>query len=245
MDGEAVKELASRFRGPVEIAGTLALPNDWKAVDPLAVIASGPMPEAMAVYSLGSVRDYIKANRDSLTITDLVVHVVSPQIVAVSSPLQARARSREKYIQATAINLTDGFLGKFMALEEFLIGLQVRFTDSEDRKRLLALLSNVKHETVKTALDDGVTQVVQARAGIALVSDVAVPNPVTLTPYRTFREVTQPSSLFVLRVNAGRAGGLPEIGLFEADGGAWRLTAIDRIRDWLKEALPTDVALLA
>ncbi len=83
---------------------------------------------------------------------------------------------------------------------------------------------------------------VQARAGVALVSDVAVPNPILLCPYRTFRDVPQPSSLFVLRVRSGQ--GLPEAGLFEADGGAWRLTAIERIKQWLTEQLPAAVAVL-
>ena len=80
---------------------------------------------------------------------------------------------------------------------------------------------------------------------MALVSQVAVPNPVLLTPYRTFRDIVQPASLFVVRVKAGPSGGLPQVGLFEADGGAWKLTATDRLKVWLTEALPTDVAVLA
>ena len=49
----------------------------------------------------------------------------------------------------------------------------------------------------------------------------------------------------VLRVNQGKSGGLPEVGLFEADGGAWKLTVVDRVRDWLTEKLPSEVAVLA
>jgi len=85
---------------------------------------------------------------------------------------------------------------------------------------------------------------VQARAGVALVSDVAVPNPILLCAYRTFRDVVQPSSLFVLRVQSGRTGGLPEVGLFEADGGAWRITTTERVREWLAQALST-ISILA
>lgn len=99
---------------------------------------------------------------------------------------------------------------------------------------------------MKTAIDDGMTQIVEARQGIALVGDVAVPNPVMLTPFRTFRDVLQPSSLFVIRLQTGKAaGGLPEAAIFEADGGAWRLTAISRVRDWLVEHLPKDTPVLA
>jgi hypothetical protein len=244
MNGEAVKELASRFRAPVELGGFLIRPNDWVVDDPAALVKSGPLAKVLDVTTLGAVRDYLKANRDALALDRLIVHVASPALVWIGGPILDRSRAREFYLQAKALDLSDGFLGRFMAVEEFLIGLQVRFADLDDRRRLLALLSNVKHETVKTALDDGVTQVVQARAGVALVSDVAVPNPVLLSPFRTFRDVVQPSSLFVVRVNSGRTGGLPEVGLFEADGGAWRLSATERVREWLERELSEDVAIL-
>lgn len=244
MDGEAVKELSARFRGPVELGGFLFRPNDWTVADPSALVQSGPLPKALAVSTLGAVRDYVTENKDALELAKVVVYVSSPNTVWVMGPLSERARVRETYLTASAVDTTDGFLGRFMALDEFLIGLQVRFIDADDRKRLLALLSNVKSETVKTALDDGITQVVQARAGVALVSDVAVPNPVTLTAYRTFRDIVHPSSIYVLRVNSGKTGGLPEVGLFEADGGSWRLTATARVKDWLSEALPT-ISVLA
>lgn len=245
MNGDAVKELVTRLRAPVELGGYLFRPNDWTVTDPVSLIQAGPLAKALGVATLGAVRDYAAANKDRLALDTIVVHVASPSSVQVLGPLDERARVREGYLTATCADLTDGFLGKFMALEDFLLGLQVRFVDADERKRLLALLSNVKHESVKTALDDGVTQVVQARAGVALISDVAVPNPVLLTAYRTFRDIVQPSALYVLRVQGGRAGGLPDVGLFEADGGAWRLSAIDRIHEWLVEALPKGVSVLA
>lgn len=245
MDGEAVKELATRFRGPEAIGNLNAIPNDWKLVDPTAFVMAGPTADPLAVYTLAALSDYVRVNRDTLDLATLVVHVVSPQIVKLSGPLQVRARNRESYVQATALNLTDGVLGKFMSIEDFIVGLQTRFAESADRALVMKLLGNVKHETVKTSQDDGITQIVQAKTGVVLSNEAAVPNPVDLVPYRTFREVTQPSSLFLLRVNAGRTGGLPEVGLFEADGGAWRLTAVKRIGDWLTEALPETVAVLA
>lgn len=245
MDGAAVEQIAGLTQKPLELGGFFYRPNDWTVEDPAALVKAGPSAKTLIVATLGAVRDYITANKDKLDLAGLVVHVVSPAIVQVLGPLDVRSRVREVYVSASAGDLTDQFLGKFMALEDFIVGLQVRFADADDRKRILALLSNVKHETVKTALDDGVTQVVQARAGVALISDVAVPNPVLLCAYRTFRDVVQPSSLFVLRVQSGRAGGLPEAGLFEADGGSWRLTAIERMRNWLQEHVPADVAILA
>ena len=72
-------------------------------------------------------------------------------------------------------------------------------------------------------------------SGIARVEDVPVPNPVELMPYRTFREVTQPTSTFILRLKPGRDGALPTCALFEADGGAWKLRAIQSIAAYLTE----------
>lgn len=245
MDGTAVEQIAGLTRKPVELGGFLYRPNDWSVEDAAALIKPGPVAKTLMVSTLGAVRDYAQANKDALDLGKLVAHVASPNAVYLLGPLDARARVREHYVSAVSVDMTDGFLGKFMPLEDFLLGLQVRFADADDRKRVLSLLSTVKHETVKTASDDGMTQMVQARAGVVLVSDVAVPNPVLLTAYRAFRDVVQPSTLYVLRVQAGRSGGLPEVGLFEADGGAWKLTTIERVKEWLSAALPADVSVLA
>jgi hypothetical protein len=245
MNGEAVEQLRAGFQKPLEVGGFIAKPDDWTLDDPAALVKPGPSPTSLSVATLGAVRDYLIANKDALNLAQLMAHVFSPTQVFILGPLLVRDRTRERYLTADCLDVTTGWIGRFWSLEEFLLGLQVRFVDADDRPRILALVGNVKHESVKTAVDDGVTQVVQARAGVALVSDVAVPNPVVLTPYRTFRDVVQPSSLFVLRVKAGRAGELPEAGLFEADGGTWQLTAVERIRAWLIEALPKDVAVLA
>lgn len=245
MDGPAIENIAALVKSPRELGGFILRPGDWVAEDPAALVKPGPQPKALVVSTLGSLRDYVTGNRDLFDTSRIVVHVVSPASVHVLGPLAERARTRDTFLAANCADMTEGFLGKFMTLEDFILGLQVRFADADDRKRVLSLLSNVKHETVKTALDDGVTQVVQARAGVALISDVAVPNPILLCPYRTFRDVVQPSSLFVVRVQSGHQGGLPTVGLFEADGGAWRLSAIERVREWLTAALPVTVSVLA
>lgn len=244
IDGTAVKEIAERFRAPQEIAGFVAVPPGWMVHDKDSLLKPAT-PTALSLYSLGAVRDYLKENRDGLDLAKVAVHVVSPQIVRVVSHLGLTARHRETYVEATALNLTDNFLGKAIAIEEFIVGLQTRFAHTDDRAAVLRLIGNVKHEKAATATDDGVTQTVTAKTGIVLAADAAVPNPVNLTPFRTFREVTQPSSLFVLRVHGGGNLGNMSVGLHEADGGAWRLTAIDKVRDWLRAELPTGVAVLA
>ena len=70
------------------------------------------------------------------------------------------------------------------------------------------------------------------KSGVASLAKATAPNPVTLRPYRTFTEVAQPSSQFVLRINKDA-----ELALFEADGGKWKLEAIKNIADYLKTGL--------
>jgi hypothetical protein len=61
---------------------------------------------------------------------------------------------------------------------------------------------------------------------------------VRLSPYRTFREIEQPRSEFLLRVRSGSSEGVVNAALFEADGGAWRHTAMTSIAEYIKKELP-------
>jgi hypothetical protein len=121
--------------------------------------------------------------------------------------------------------------------------LQTRFCDADKRADILRMLGQVAASEVRTSLDDGITQQVEARAGVAMKAEVSIINPVRLTAFRTFRDIPQPSVDYVLRAKDGN--GLPNFALFEADGGAWKLTTIARVRDWLVENLPGAVAVLA
>lgn len=58
-----------------------------------------------------------------------------------------------------------------------------------------------------------------------------MPNPVSLIPYRTFKEVDQPASKFVFRMRDGAHG--PEMALFDADGGAWEVAAMQALHEYL------------
>ncbi|MGE3276754.1 MAG: hypothetical protein AB7O67_16705 [Vicinamibacterales bacterium] len=248
MDGEAVKQMAERFRHPhlvtPDARDVVAAPADWKVYDPAELIKAAPKASAFQVATLGAVRDYLTANRDDLDLGKVVVHVEGPNRVTIGGPLRERSRDRELYLTAETGDLVAGFLGKWMPLEEFVIGLQVRFCEAEQRDNLIRLFSNVSENGVKTSLDDGISQVLEARVGVVLRGDAAIKNPVTLQGFRTFRDIVQPVAPYVVRAKAV-ADTLPQVSLMEADGGAWRLTTIARVRDWLAENLPAGVAVLA
>ena len=84
--------------------------------------------------------------------------------------------------------------------------------------------------------DDGVSQKATVKTGIASKGDAIVPSPACLKPFRTFVEVDQPISSFIFRMKDDRCGGI-QCALFEADGGAWKVSAMASIKAYLTEAL--------
>jgi len=208
-----------------------------------------PQPETLEVTTLTGLVEYIKANTpkegkeeiylrtqgDCLYLNNLICHVERPNCVRLLSNLYGNFRQREHYI--TALYYIKAFqFGQFYDVEDFVVSLQAFFEDTPDRAKVLSYAGNVKEGTVKTVFDDGVTQEITAKSGIAAVEKVVLPNPVTLKPYRTFSEVEQPESKFIFRARSGQNA--PSFALFEADNGAWRSEAMKNIKAYIEEKVP-------
>jgi hypothetical protein len=187
-----------------------------------------PTAEAIRVRSLSGLVDYLKSNFDEYG--RLMVHVSSPTTVVCFSQLNNDC-NRSEYIKAEAMLPSFDF-DRWYDTENFNIKLQSCFVKNEDRDIMLKVVGNIKEETVNTIGDDGVSQAVVAKTGVATVANVKVPNPVVLKPYRTFVEVDQPESEFIFRMQSG-----PRCALFEADGGKWKLDAMNNIKNYLQKEL--------
>jgi len=187
-----------------------------------------PTPKPLVVRNLTGVVEYLTQDFDKQS--HVLVHVVSPTQVSVMSPYN-RNFNRNTLIVAQAL-LPDISFGRFLDAENFNILLQSCFVDNPDRATILKVVGNIKEEQVQTVGDTGITQQVVAKTGVATVENVVVPNPVGLRPFRTFVEIEQPESAFVFRMKSG-----PTAALFEADGGAWKLTALARIKTYLQAQL--------
>jgi hypothetical protein len=192
-----------------------------------------PVAEPLVVRNLSGLVEYVLKNYDNQP--PMLIHVESPTRVNVYSTY-TRDKLRNHYVKAEA-QLPDIPFRRFVDVEAFNIILQSCFVPNEDRAKLLAVVGNIQEENVVTVGDSGIAQQVTAKTGVATVGNVIVPNPVSLKPFRTFVEVEQPESLFVFRMQKG-----PEAALFEADGGAWKLEAIIRIREYLDKALAEQIA---
>jgi hypothetical protein len=198
-----------------------------------------PSVTPITVHTLTGLVDYLRADLDEVQHA-VQIHVVGPTLVRLVTSPEGRGRDRSSYLVADCKPIIGGgySFGQFRPSENFIIDLMSLFERTEAIANILAVVGNVREESVRSSSDDGITQTVTARQGIARVTNVEVPNPVILRPYRTFPEVGQPESAFVLRLKSGKDGELPSCALFEADGGRWKLDAIYNIRQYLAEALP-------
>jgi hypothetical protein len=237
-DKEALKYLVelgdSRATQQIhEVNGVPFTGNDLK-LTPIRM----PMPEVLEMSTLTGLVDFITANRDELELDSMIVHIQGPHEVRLCGPLCHVTEQRPAYIISKP-KLPTISLETYLMAEQFNLQLQYGFVDTQGRKDLLAFIGSIRQESSVDTEDDGVTQTVTAKAGIARVAEVPAPNPVYLRPYRTFPEVEQPECAFILRMKTG-----PCCGLWEGDGGAWRNTAMQSIKDYLRDKLP-DMAILA
>lgn len=193
-----------------------------------------PEPSALSLATLTGVVDYLTTNKDKLNMADIFCHVVSPTYVCVCSSLLLPFLNRAYYVEAKPMQLQLPF-NNWMEAEPFNIALQACFVEDCDRKTVLKFISDVVSVTEAATSDDGTSQAVALKTGIASKSVKALPNPVTLRPYRTFTEVAQPASRFIFRVR--QDGGRMQYLLAEADGGAWRSEAMKNIKAFMEKSV--------
>lgn len=216
----------------VEIDGVTYTSNNLQIVET-------PRPKAIGLSTLTGFVDYVKSNIDFEDVNEHMIHIASPTEVRFISCLYGNDGRRD--ILAAAVPLLPGInFDRYIRTEEFNVMLQSSFIKNDDRDLLLKFSGNIKENTNRKTQDDGVTQVVEMKTGVTTISNVRVPNPVTLAPYRSFTEIEQVESDFIFRVKEG-----PLCAIFEADGGAWRNEAMKRIKDYLRAELGDEIIILA
>ncbi|WP_368652395.1 hypothetical protein AB4Y30_11590 [Ornithinibacillus sp. 4-3] len=187
----------------------------------------------LELNTLTGLVDYIKSNQERNE-HPLFIQVINEKKVALVSTLNSEG-NRETLVLSHAIVPTFGF-DTFYSVEKLIIALQAQFVQTKDRELILQVIGNIQEDNVRGTSDDGVSQAVTVKTGVASAVDVKVPNPVTLAPYRTFLEVEQPESEFIFRMKEG-----PSAAIFEADGGQWRNHAIQNIHDYLAAELADEI----
>lgn len=197
---------------------------------PLHRVSYKPMAEPIQLTTLDSLLDYIKSGVDDMA--PMFIHVVSPTKVWMYSALD-QDRDRESIAEVTA-SVPEFSFNRWIDHESFCIALQSKFLPNEDRALLLKFAGTVESGTIAEYGDDGITQKATVKVGIAKKGEAVIPNPVSLMAYRTFIEVEQPVSQYIFRMQ-DRNG--IQCALYEADGGAWKIDAMNKIKEYLEMAL--------
>lgn len=190
-------------------------------------------PSCIGVTGLDSIVKLVKNELTKLENLPLFIRVDGARKVQVFSTYDGEMK-RDSLYEATCD--TPDFREGFRAYENAIIELRSRFCPGEGVDYLLDLLSRINKESGVTTTDNGVSQQVEARQGVSLKAMVNVKPRVALCPYRTFLEVEQPESEFILRLDDDG-----NVGLFEADGGMWKMTAKARVVSYFEAALIEEI----
>jgi hypothetical protein len=234
---EYLVELGKRLADPLEreYDGRKFINKELKPMEP-------PLVTALKISTLGSLVELCvgKFGDSAFEMFDparYLIHVVDEKQVHVVSAVSNVWAKRELLIDCT-LEQTQGFtFGQYLNHEQFIVGMLSLFKETQDREYLLRIAANVTTEKVFTSADDGISQGVGLKAGVTLQAAEVLRSRVKLAPFRTFREVHQPSSEFVFRVKQDQDQ-LPKLALFEADGGAWKLEARENIARFLSAGIP-------
>ena len=147
-------------------------------------------------------------------------------------------KARELRLMPYEVRATDvpGWEAEtLMGFEEAMIALRARFQETEDTTYALKLLSDITTGSKVTYNDNGIATSVVTQSGVALQRNANIRPIINLRPYRTFQEVEQPESRFLIRVTERG------IKFVEADGGMWKLAARQTIKEWLEKELEHEV----
>ena len=142
---------------------------------------------------------------------------------------------RQTYYIAKATDVPGWESKVQLPFEEAQIALRTRFQDTPDTQYAMRLLTEISTGARITFNDNGVATTVVTKKGIDLQANEAIRPIITLKPYRTFQEVEQPDSMFLIRISERG------ISFIEADGGMWKLRAREIIKEYLEERLDPEI----
>ena len=190
-------------------------------------------PANLSVSGLDSIVKLVRNELDMFENLPVFIRVDDARTVSVFTTYDDVMRRDGLY---TAKCDVPGFRDGFREYEKAIIELRSKFSPGPGVDYLLDLLSRMSKDSGVTTRDNGVSQEVEARQGVSLKAMVTVKPRVALRPFRTFLEVEQPESEFLLRLDDDG-----NVGLFEADGGMWQQAAKANILAYFEDKLAEEV----
>jgi hypothetical protein len=204
--------------------------------DKTATMFMPPKFSSLEVSRLTGLVDLLENGFESVLAENPFVHVISHEQVDVICNTSDGFGRRQRFISAKLQKPEREFtFNQYMGQEQFIIALRSLFIQDSQLDDLVRLAGNLASGSEIRQEDDGFTQRATVKAGVVMVQEKTILPRVTLTPFRTFREAKQPSSEYVFRVKGDEKGNY--CALFEADGGTWKLQAMDNVKDWISNQI--------
>lgn len=235
----------------------LAPPTYQKVIDALgreATFSSTPVHEVKAsapavsakvqVFTLAALADLVKAGLEGGDFpANAFFHIADERTVELVNRVTDTYGRRVCFIKAAPVPFEGFRFGQWMNQEEFVIAFSSKFADSADKAKVLTIASSMTNEATSLSEDTGFTQKVTIKKGLRQMESLTIDPKVKLAPFRTFPEIPQPESEFVFRAKANGEG-VPHLMLVEADGGAWKVDAIETIKQRL-ESFGLNIPIIA
>ena len=223
MDASAITKIAELAKPNIEEI------NGRTYSDKGLILVTEPMCHSVKVNTLRGFVSIVKSEHNKL-VSPLFVNVSAYDDVDTFTTLKGEDKTRDNL--CTAVSETPEFeFDYWYGYGDMIIKLRTMFEQTSELEDIIRLLGNITDEQSVQTLDDGITQNAVVRKGINLKDRKNINPIVKLRPRRTFLEVEQPESEFLFRLKEGSAA------LFEADGGAWKLTARKNIAEYLRQEL--------
>jgi len=230
---EKIEELIKAGQAPKlgvqEILGGTYVSGNWKKITPSST--------SISLDSLSALVDFVKTtvevNNKEFKFP-LQVKVSEYEVVLQSSLDEELERN---YIAKATPNNPNIKFGQFMSKEQFIIQLQTCFIETDNKIRLLEMVKLLSEESKVETLDDGIGQQITAQKGVSLRGAINLPPIINLVAYRTYKEVQQVETMYLLRAQDGG-----NLALFEADGGMWKHEASLRVSLYLRNELRNEIA---
>ncbi|MCR5621380.1 MAG: hypothetical protein K6G18_05945 [Treponema sp.] len=235
------KDFVEKIEELVNAARTVKVGGLEYSAASLRPVLNEPEAAGLEVFSLDSLCEFYNKGLADEPKEELSAVVTGPACVSLMGGLAGMLRKRSCFVKATIGGVKEFSFGRFLDQESFAIEFRslMQPKDGDDSAYVLSYTGRLRGGTTVTTEDDGITQTGTVSRGVSgkLLDKETVKPIVRLSPYRTFRELEQPESEFLFRVKLDGDGG-PKAALFEADGGAWRLEAMRRIKEYIAGKCP-------
>lgn len=192
-------------------------------------------PDTLPLNSLDSLIKMVKTEASE---QDAPLYITIPDHMTVrcfGQPDAAERYHRQFYYEANATDVPGWAEKNTLGFEEAQIALRTRFQETPDTLYAMKLVSDISLGAKVIYNDNGIATTITTQKGVALQTNEQIRPLVKLRPYRTFQEVEQPESIFLIRVSDRG------ISFIEADGGMWKLAARETIKAFLEERLSQEV----